>query len=960
MDRKRRKTANAALSERRSFNLLNFVFTCFVLFLAFSFANSNFTSRVNKISDDLHKALGAVLELDGPNYTDIYEKRVYHSDPKFNPKGMGGLYNITTMFMNLIISQQIYPEGFIKVEDGKLVFGSFEEQWQALLAHYAALIAVAVVLIIFGILMPICGLCFCCCRCCGKCGARSKPFDKKGDLCKKICLATVLIVLGTLMLFGVVCAFVSNQNMQDGTNELPNNLKTTVGDVDVYIQATANEIHVLLDVNYKEFEHLLFDTLDNCSAIVSDQLEKYSNATALTEVVTIVDGLADIKSNLTFMKVVTAEMRTNASELNDVLRGVKKRLLEALKKCNSVYECSDMLSSYINQLGTDIDFSSLPDISLEIEKLNTVLHSDIAGALQKGQQDLDNIQVEINKTISSQIPKVKRSISTAGGEIIGSGSNVTSLLWKVRQALEDYAERPLEHLGGYLGKYSVYRYYLGLAVSCIVLLITLCVTLGLICGICGKRPDAYSDDCCNKGAGSRFLMIGVGIMFLFAIVLVAVTIVHFFAGILAQRLVCDSIRQPNNSQVIKLFDEVMNLKSSVGVDVDINSLLNACHKNMSLYNVFKLKNHFDIDEVITYLDKFEINKTLADLTRHINANTDIDILSVDAERRLRELVSSGIADISYDKFIDEFAINFTSVDLDFLASKLDELTEIVKNKVPNEPEISRQLIDSARKLRTYQQKYVVPMTMKAKEASGIAQNLKESLKFGKESFEVAINTLIEELEAAEEYLSVKGPTTMTEIARNFAYGIERQVRNYLYRVINNTKNHMGQCGPLSAGLNFTLVATCDKILLPWNGFWFSLMWCLLLFIPTIIFSVKLATLYQKYEPYPGPLVEAEYLYDAYADRDNIPLNSSGNNKRSKVKNKKKQKRYERGAFAPDASGDGVAREMPGGSHYQDARYADMAPKHWDEFPAGGPPQYQRAPTEYERPPPYYFPGTEQQ
>lgn len=31
-------------------------------------------------------------------------------------------------------------------------------------------------------------------------------------------------------------------------------------------------------------------------------------------------------------------------------------------------------------------------------------------------------------------------------------------------------------------------------------------------------------------------------------------------------------------------------------------------------------------------------------------------------------------------------------------------------------------------------------------------------------------------------------------------------------------------------------------------------------------------------------------------------------------------------------------------------------RHWEDFPNGGPPQYQRAPTEYERPPPYYYPG----
>lgn len=53
-----------------------------------------------------------------------------------------------------------------------------------------------------------------------------------------------------------------------------------------------------------------------------------------------------------------------------------------------------------------------------------------------------------------------------------------------------------------------------------------------------------------------------------------------------------------------------------------------------------------------------------------------------------------------------------------------------------------------------------------------------------------------------------------------------------------------------------------------------------------------------------------------------------NDKRSKKKYKKKPKRYDgRGAYSAEPSSEhGIPREMPGGSHYQDARYADMAPK----------------------------------
>jgi len=41
-----------------------------------------------------------------------------------------------------------------------------------------------------------------------------------------------------------------------------------------------------------------------------------------------------------------------------------------------------------------------------------------------------------------------------------------------------------------------------------------------------------------------------------------------------------------------------------------------------------------------------------------------------------------------------------------------------------------------------------------------------------------------------------------------------------------------------------------------NGFWASIGWCLVLFIPVIILSVKLASLYRKSDSYPGPLVES--------------------------------------------------------------------------------------------------------
>lgn len=102
--------------------------------------------------------------------------------------------------------------------------------------------------------------------------------------------------------------------------------------------------------------------------------------------------------------------------------------------------------------------------------------------------------------------------------------------------------------------------------------------------------------------------------------------------------------------------------------------------------------------------------------------------------------------------------------------------------------------------------------------------------------------------------------------------------------MNATENELGRCGPLANVYKSIVVAGCSRIVNPLvrfpyiqfycylfdemsflisffheylqNGLWAGIITCILLFLPAIIFSLKLSTLYQKSDPYPGPLVEA--------------------------------------------------------------------------------------------------------
>lgn len=121
-------------------------------------------------------------------------------------------------------------------------------------------------------------------------------------------------------------------------------------------------------------------------------------------------------------------------------------------------------------------------------------------------------------------------------------------------------------------------------------------------------------------------------------------------------------------------------------------------------------------------------------------------------------------------------------------------------------------------------------------------------------------------------------------------------RDFLQCVVNLLEKDLGKCGPLSMVVDGVLTSTCDKIIKPivsyaifdaftilkifyiknlWkllffvlfffgiivmlffqNGFWFGVFWSLILFIPTIILSVKLSSLYKKFKQYPGHIHES--------------------------------------------------------------------------------------------------------
>ncbi|XP_025422420.1 prominin-like protein isoform X2 [Sipha flava] len=951
------------------------------------------------VTEHLHNVMPyEQVQFSNPNVS-----TAYISSTKFQAAGMGHLYFVTNKFIQYILSDQAFPEGFVDVEGGNTIQVDYlSQQWPTLVSHYWASASVLVAGLVFAVLMPLIGLTLCCCRCTGGCGSRSQPFDAKYDSCKRQFYGIILAGLTILISFGVVCTFVSNEYLEDGVKELPSNVKKSLNDTRLFINNTKKEVDNLLVVNFDELEETLTNILEASGEIVKKKLGDVSKASVLTNLTAVVNGLDLIKEDLSNVDSLTRQLQQTALQLDIALKESRITIMNKLDSCRYERTCREILKRFnIQELSLEANFSQLPDVAATLKNISDFITGDIKEEVMKGQQQFEKVKTIIQNAVNDNIPEIKQNIRQVGNAIKANCEKVDKVLNQVDTTIAN-SYSPMQQGEGLLKEFSPYRYYVCLGVAITLFLILICLTLGLFCGFCGSRPEGgYHDDCCNKGTGASYLMMAVWLMFLSSAFLMIIALFYFVTGVTTDRIICEPLQNPTPSRVLNIVNRLYDVSTihdsenqqprtrlpPSNTDFNISSIIRDCHRNMSLFQVLKMERLIDLNKILEYPKSFSIDEHIDKLVSKIKLEGEIVILTSEAKKQLMRLSKSPLSSINFPAYTHVLGEKITSIDLIQLA---DALNQTASQLPPSKADIKFSLTNQALYLKVHQNQHVAGMLDISQRLESTAIQLQEHLRFNHSSLRHAVEHLLVEVEQAQHFLYTEGPTIVTKLAKEFGQEFNKHIDQYLERIVNQVREDIGKCWPMSQAYNATIVAGCKKILNPYNGFWMSVGVCSILFMPIIILCVKLASLYQKSDPYPGPLVEAEYLYDAYADRENIPL-ASANHKKKNVRNKPRKKvtttpcgnrssniptGYEN-MSNPEITGNSSANESRHPGHGGSVDYSahlgranivvpstspsgglpEAPPKPTWDFPNGGPPHYQNPiSSEYERPPPYYYPG----
>lgn len=252
----------------------------------------------------------------------------------------------------------------------------------------------------------------------------------------------------------------------------------------------------------------------------------------------------------------------------------------------------------------------------------------------------------------------------------------------------------------------------------------------------------------------------------------------------------------------------------------ISQIITSCHNNESVFDVLRLGNQLNIDQIKEFPKQFLIDEKLNQLADNVQITSQVRILNDDARRQIKELARSEINNFAVYKYVDNLASNITHYDLNSFADRLKAAAE----RIPSNNDIKTKLEVQQLHLRSYQKSYVEPLKAGTNRLLLLSKRLEDKLLFKQASFEKAINTLIKEIDDAERFLNEQGTAYVQQVVHELLDSFSRDIRGYLNLVINATKSDVGRCGPISNVYDSMIVAACNRVVDPFVSFCSSIRW----------------------------------------------------------------------------------------------------------------------------------------
>ncbi|NWU57678.1 PROM2 protein, partial [Dromas ardeola] len=777
------------------------------------------------------------------------------------PSSLDPLYGLVRRWLDLI-QQNPLPTELLRValNDPGSVRTSQVVQYEL---GYVVCAAVA---LLFTVAVPVAGMCFCYCRSRQRCGGRLRA-HRRSLGCRRHCLLACLSLTSLVILTSVVCAFVTSQRvkeqMEPGLGAVPATLRTLrqhIANIPQVAPLSWQGVQMVVDQFEVPRQQIISD-LGGLSRSMGLSIHAQLKAMTYAALADLQDRAGDLQTSLHHLQILDKTVRALASaraELEPALQERRRRVVALLDdpRCTS---CASVLGR-AQSLELGADYSKVPSVEKVLKALAGLPRSDFAEMIRQGNGTFNSIPELAVERMAQVIQDLRDEMArmTEKVQSIANSFPLPDYTRPVSEALVKAEDRSQPYLRE-VERFEQYRWIAGTVLCSIILLILACNVIGMVLGAYGlsKREDP-SDYECRGEAGAKFLLVGVGLAFLFSWLLILLVFATFLVGGNIQTLVC---RNWVNQEIYKFIDTPGNLPPSMNLtrqlnlrrDSNISATYRECKSGAGLWEVLQLDRSYDLDEHLKspkYTADFQ--KRLGDFTARLG---DVRLLRSEGRQDLETFARSGVDEVDYRRFQEEMKNPVVQTSLPGLARSLEGLQkmqvsgraggggclcahgDVLTSLSPLQRNgtVAGRLAAEAQALWQMQNS-----TVQSQEA--LVAKLGESVQFLSHlapHLQERVKTTLATTASVEARLPMQAQQILRQEIGCFTRKELRYFMQYLNWVGQTLREDVASCQPLATALDNGRVILCDRIADPWNAFWFSLGCCTFFLIPNIIFAVRL-------------------------------------------------------------------------------------------------------------------------
>uniref|UniRef100_A0A3Q2QZH9 Prominin 1a n=1 Tax=Fundulus heteroclitus TaxID=8078 RepID=A0A3Q2QZH9_FUNHE len=726
---------------------------------------------------------------------------VYETLAHYEPGPIGILFQLVHAFLH-VVQPNAFPHDLI-VKLAKDKFGAIQTEYQKAIYYEIGFLICAAVGLLFAVLMPIVGLFFCMCRCCDNCGGEMHQRQRKNADCRRGLLGTLLFSTSLVITIGVLCAYAANQNLSSQVKNI-------------------RRVHFVFALIACFW--FLSDIGPLLGGRIHGRLDKEVHP-ALSQVLNMAGAMRETKEALENVSVSLVVLQEGAGKLHFNLSHVRNSINRTLDDPGCRDEESDATTAQLcrsirrslSQLQIGANFTRLPDVNPQLEKMKNVVKTDLSTVVHRGFSSLNDTPHMVIEQTRYVVSNIQILLDSVGSNISSFSkafpvqtclSNFTIFISHAHAKIEDYYPE--------IDKMDFYRWIGCIALCCMVVLVLAFNYLGLLCGTLGYDKHASpTTRGCISNTGGTLLMAGVGFSFIFSWVLMGLLTAIFLAGGNMEKLLCEPFHTKDLFKVVDtpylINKEWKNfipgyMYNDSELDLTTESLYSTCKQNRGIYSALRLDKLFNISsflnttmftkDVVRQLESFRIDLR------------GIVLLEAEGKQNLRDFSEAGLSEINYADYLDE-------VTHAWLQDKsMGPLQKALKGHVATLQRIHRQ--------------HIAPM-------------------------EQAMSALNQSMRFLERTASDLPVTPVLKLIIHTFTTIIGYFNQYIEWVKTSLALEVAPCKCFSNILDTAQIMTCSFLVDSMNTFWMGLGCSTLLLLPSVILAVKLAKYYRR--------MDTEDVYD---------------------------------------------------------------------------------------------------